>query len=301
LEEFKFRTIAYFARGILLFNLLTPWPALLVEAEERIIFASDFHLGIEYELAKMGINIPYQTDRFLRELLALVQANNPDRVVILGDLKHGVPITSFQEKREIPRFFQALLDVVEHVDLVRGNHDANIQNLAPEAVTIHPSRGFIIGDEYRVAAIHGHAWPYPKLLTADLMIMGHNHPAVQLNTPLGVRITRRAWIQGYPDLKRLVSSMLRQEGKKIDEDPLSTFEKNLGDTIRKLQIVITPTFNDLMGGLPVNEETPKSLLGPLFRSGGVDVNDFDVYLLDGSFLGKVSFLRTLISNQYEMY
>jgi putative SbcD/Mre11-related phosphoesterase len=297
---FKFRVKAYSVRGILLFTPLTPWPALLVEAEERILLASDFHLGIEYELAKMGINIPYQTDRFLRELLDLVRTNGPDRVVILGDLKHGVPITSFQEKREIPRFFQALLDVVEHVDLVRGNHDANIQNLAPEEVNIHPSRGFIIGDKYRVAAIHGHAWPYPKLLTADLMVMGHNHPAVQLNTPLGIRITRRAWVQGYPDLKILASSILRQDGKKIGEDPISTFEKNFGDTIRNLQIVITPTFNDLMGGLPVNEETPKSLLGPLFRSGGVDVEDFDVYLLDGSFLGKVSFLRTLITSQNEM-
>ncbi len=292
---------AYFARGIILFNLLIPWPALLVKAEERVLFASDFHLGIEYELAKMGINIPYQTDRFLRELLELVRSNAPDRVVILGDLKHGVPITSFQEKREIPRFFQALLDVVENVDVVRGNHDANIQNLAPEAVNIHPSRGFVIGDKYRVAAIHGHAWPYPKLLTADLMVMGHNHPAVKLNTPLGIQITRRAWVRGYPDLKNLASSILQQEGKKINEDPLSTFEKSFGDKIRAFPIVIIPTFNDLMGGLPVNEETPKSLLGPLFRSGGVDIEDFDVYLLDGSFLGKVSFLRTLITNQNKMY
>jgi metallophosphoesterase superfamily enzyme len=54
-----------------------------------------------------------------------------------------------------------------------------------------------------------------------------------------------------------------------------------------------PTFNDLMGGLPVNSETPKSLLGPLFRSKAVEVDDFDVYLLDGTFLGRVDFLRGL--------
>jgi metallophosphoesterase superfamily enzyme len=59
-------------------------------------------------------------------------------------------------------------------------------------------------------------------------------------------------------------------------------------------MVIMPTFNDLMGGLPVNSETPKSLLGPLFRSGAVDVEGFDVYLLDGTFLGNVGFLRTLV-------
>jgi len=65
-------------------------------------------------------------------------------------------------------------------------------------------------------------------------------------------------------------------------------------------MVIMPTFNDLLGGFPVNAETPKSLLGPLFRSGAVDVEGFDVYLLDGAFLGKISFLRTLITDPTSM-
>ena len=283
-----------------MFKLLTPWPAMLVEAGERILMATDFHLGIEYELAKMGISIPYQTDRFLEELMDLIREHRPDRVIILGDLKHGVPITSFQEKREIPRFFRSLLDEVEHVDLVRGNHDANIQNLAPEEVEIHPSRGLIIGEGYRVAALHGHAWPYPQLLTADLIVMGHNHPAVQLNTPLGVRITRRAWARGSPDPVKLAGALLDQAGKRPEGDPLTAFEERFGVAMGTPQMVIMHTFNDLMGGLPVNEEGPKSLLGPLFRSGTVDVEDFDVYLLDGSFLGKVSFLRTLVTHPTHM-
>jgi hypothetical protein len=48
-----------------------------------------------------------------------------------------------------------------------------------------------------------------------------------------------------------------------------------------------------MGGMPVNGETPKSLLGPLFRSETINTENMDVYLLDGTFLGKVGFLRTL--------
>jgi metallophosphoesterase superfamily enzyme len=273
---------------------------MLVEAGERILLATDFHLGIEYELAKMGISIPYQTDRFLGEFMDLVREHNPDRVVILGDLKHGVPITSFQEKREIPRFFRSLLDEVEHVDLVRGNHDANIQNLAPEEVEIHPSRGALLGDGYRVAALHGHAWPYPPLLAADLIVMGHNHPAVQLNTPLGVRFTRRAWVRGSLDPVRLAKALLRFEKVKVEANPLATFEAAFDTVIRPPQIVIMPTFNDLMGGLPVNAETPKILMGPLFRSGAVDVEDFDVYLLDGAFMGKISFLRTLMTDPASM-
>ncbi|MGD2142557.1 MAG: metallophosphoesterase family protein [Candidatus Bathyarchaeota archaeon] len=273
--------------------MLTPWPALLVEGDERILLASDFHLGIEYELAKMGINIPYQTERFLGEFMDLVREHHPDRVLLLGDIKHGVPITSFQEKREIPRFFNSILEEVEHVDVVRGNHDANIQNLAPEEVKIHPSKGFVTGEDYRIAALHGHAWPYPRLLAADLIVMGHNHPAVQLNTPLGIRITRRAWVRGEPDPEKIASTLLEQAGEDPREDPLETFEEMFGLKVKEPQMVIMPTFNDMMGGLPVNSDTPKSLLGPLFRSGTIDIEDFDIYLLDGSFLGKVGFLRTL--------
>lgn len=273
-------------------RLLTPWPALLVEGGERLLVASDLHLGIEYELAKMGINIPFQTERYLGELLGLVREHRPDRLVLLGDVKHGVPITSFQEKREIPLFFNALLDEVDQVDVARGNHDGNIQNLAPEGVVIHPSRGFVVEEGFRVGLLHGHAWPYPGLLGCDLLVMGHNHPTVRLNTPLGVRVSRRVWVRGVVDPVRVAAAVLGQDGIKAEE-PLETFRERYGVEVATPQVVIVPTFNDLMGGLPVNSETPKSLLGPLFRSKAVEVDDFDVYLLDGTFLGRVDFLRGL--------
>jgi metallophosphoesterase superfamily enzyme len=266
---------------------------MLVEAEERIMLATDFHLGIEYELAKMGINIPYQTERFLGELLALVREHRPDRLLLLGDIKHGVPITSFQEKREIPRFFGALQEEVDRIDVVRGNHDANLQNLLPEGVEMHTSRGIMIGKEFKIAAFHGHAWPYPRLMAADLMAMGHNHPAVRLNTPLGVRITERVWVRGNCDTARLASAFLEQAGVEAGEDPIQAFEERFGVGVGDPKMVIMPAFNDLLGGLPVNAEAPKSLLGPMFRSGAVDIEGFDVCLLDGTFLGKVGFLRSL--------
>lgn len=276
-----------------LIRLLTPWPAMLVEGEERILLASDFHLGLEYELAKMGINIPYQTDRILGELLALVREHRPDRLLLLGDIKHGVPITSFQERREIPLFFAALQEEVEAIDVVRGNHDGNLQQLVPEGVSIHPSKGFMLGERFRIAAMHGHAWPYPRLISADLMVMGHNHPTVLLKTPLGVRVSQRIWVKGRCDGANLAAAFLRQAGMQAEEDPLEAFEARFGARIDDPQMVLMPAFNDLLGGLQVNAEAPKSLLGPLLRTGAVRIDGFDVYLLDGTFLGDVRFLRTL--------
>jgi metallophosphoesterase superfamily enzyme len=276
-----------------LIRLLTPWPALLIEEEERILMASDLHLGVEYELAKMGINIPYQTDRILGELLTIVREHKPDRLILLGDIKHGVPITSFQERREIPLFFSALLEEVEIIDVARGNHDGNLQNLVPERVIIHPSRGFTVGEKFRISAMHGHAWPYPLMMSTDLLVMGHNHPTVLLNTPLGIRVSKRTWIKGRCDSSPLAEALLKQSGIKSGDNPLRDYETQFGETISDPQMVIIPAFNDLLGGLPVNTEAPKSLLGPLLRTGAVSIEGFEVYLLDGTFLGSVEFLRTL--------
>jgi metallophosphoesterase superfamily enzyme len=276
-----------------LIRLLTPWPALLVEEEERVLMVSDLHLGVEYELAKMGINIPYQTDRILGELLTIVREHKPGRLILLGDIKHGVPITSFQERREIPLFFSTLLEEVEIIDVARGNHDGNLQNLVPERVTIHPSRGFTVGGSFRISAMHGHAWPYPSMMATDLFVMGHNHPTVLLNTPLGIRVSKRTWIKGRCDGGPLAEALLKHSGIVSGDNPLRDYETQFGVTIEDPQMVIIPAFNDLLGGLPVNTEAPKSLLGPLLRTGAVSIEGFEVYLLDGTFLGSVDFLRTL--------
>jgi metallophosphoesterase superfamily enzyme len=52
------------------------------------------------------------------------------------------------------------------------------------------------------------------------------------------------------------------------------------------QILLMPAFNPLCGGTAVNQDT---LLGP-FRS-LIDVDNADLYLLDGSSLGKVKDLK----------
>lgn len=274
-------------------KLLTPWPALLLEEDERVLLVADLHIGFEYELAKMGISIPYQSDRLLEELLTIVHECRPHRLIILGDLKHGIPIASFQEKREIPRFLEALKEEVEVVEVVRGNHDGGLQSLVPEGVKIHSSRGVLMGEKLKVGIFHGHAWPSPKLMGADLLVMGHNHPIVLLRTPLGIRLSRRVWAKGTCDGERLASAYIEREGVEIGEDAVGRFEEVHSLRIRDPQMILMPAFNDLLGGLPINSEAPKTLLGPLLRTGAVDTSGFEVYLLDGTILGEVKFLRSL--------
>jgi metallophosphoesterase superfamily enzyme len=277
-------------------RLLTPHPALMVENGERVMLAADLHLGMEYDLAKQGISIPYQWSRMLDELMALLEEHRPDRLVLLGDVKHGVPATSFQERREIPGFFETLLGAVDQIDVTRGNHDANIQQFLPKQVHLHSSKGIMFGEGFRVAAMHGHAWPSPEAAAADCMVMAHNHPTVLLNTPLGIKVSQRAWVRGVCDRVKLARAFLEQDNVKAEGDPVAEFIDRYEVEPWCPEIIIMPMFNDLLGGLPVNSEAPKSLLGPLFRTEAVDLEDFDVYLLDGTYIGKVDFLRRRLEN-----
>ncbi len=274
-------------------RLLTPWPALLADIGERILIVADLHIGLEYELSKAGVNIPFQTERIQGELLALCKEYKPDRLVIAGDVKHGVPVTSFQEKRELPTLFEVLLTEVPRIDVTRGNHDGNIQDLATKDVEIHSSKGIILGDDYKIAIFHGHAWPRPKALEADLLVAGHNHPTVLLRTPLGIRMTQRAWVKGVAEPGRLAKAFLEQDAVKYEGDPVAAFNEHYKAEIGCPEMILMPTFNDLLGGLPVNGEAPQSLLGPMLRRNAIKTDDFEVYLLDGTYLGKVGFLREL--------
>jgi hypothetical protein len=268
---------------------------LLADIGERILIVADLHIGLEYELSKAGVNIPYQTERIQGELLALCKEYKPDRLVIAGDVKHGVPVTSFQEKRELPTLFEVLLTEVPRIDVTRGNHDGNIQNLTTKNVEIHSSKGIILGDDYKIAIFHGHAWPKPKALEADCLIAGHNHPTVLLRTPLGIRMTQRAWVKGIADPKRLAKAFLEQDTVKYEGDPVAAFNEHYKAEMGCPEMILMPTFNDLLGGLPVNGEAPQSLLGPMLRRNAIKTDDFEVYLLDGTYLGKVGFLRELNS------
>ena len=91
-------------------------PALLLKDEDKnedILVASDFHIGIEYELLEKGINLPSQTKKMLSHLQNLIAQYNIDHLIILGDVKHNIPSASRQEYFEVPEFFDALSEKVD--------------------------------------------------------------------------------------------------------------------------------------------------------------------------------------------
>ena len=180
--------------------------------------------------------------------------------------------------------------------VVRGNHDANLEPLLPENVEFLPATGTVIGD---VGVFHGHKWPSPALLGCKTLVMGHLHPVVVFRDPTGCKIMRQVWMKAKCDPEALAKILLQKSGVKIIGSVAETLWKNYNIKAKATEIFIMPSFNDFLGGRPINETRPRkevgseALIGPVLRSEAVDVDDSELYLLDGTFLGTLNQLRQL--------
>jgi uncharacterized protein len=221
--------------------------------------AADLHMGLEHELWLGGVSIPSQTEKILERLLRSLDEIKPDKLLLLGDVKHNVPKTSWQEKRDIPRFLESLSRRIQ-VEIVLGNHDSDLASIAPPGVRVRPSSGFILDD---VGYFHGHTWPDEKVLCANLLVAAHLHPVLRLKDPLGHFVTRRIWAR----MNLLPDAVKRQYGFACNSE-----------------IIIAPAFNDLCGGLPLNEpcDEPRGPIPSL-----VDLSSARIYLMDGTYLGTL--------------
>jgi uncharacterized protein len=282
-----------------MFSLLFPNAAAIVKTKEsKTLLISDPHIGWEMELQKKGIHVPSQTNKLLDKLLSLLGEYKPDRLVILGDVKYTVVKSEFGEWQDIPQFFQKILSRVAQVAVVRGNHDANLEPLLPENVEFLPATGAVVGD---VGVFHGHKWPSPELLGCETLVMGHLHPVVVFRDPTGYRLTRQVWMKIEVDGEALAKTLLAKAKIKLEGSIDQTLQKHYGINLRTSELYIMPSFNDFLGGRPINESRPKKeigpeeLIGPVLRSEAVDVEDSELFLLDGTFLGNLRQLRQLNS------
>jgi putative SbcD/Mre11-related phosphoesterase len=278
-------------------KLLLPNPAALIKAQKRkTLVIADPHLGWEMTLQAKGIHVPSQTPKLLKKLLALLSRYKPDALVILGDVKYTVVVTELGEWHDVPDFFTELKRHISDIRIVRGNHDANLEPLLPENIEMLPATGTIIGD---VGLFHGHKWPSPALLKCKTLVMGHLHPVVVFRDPTGFKITRQVWMKAQCNTNQLSKLLLQKYKIKIEDTPEATVKKHYGFKPQTAQIFIMPSFNDFLGGRPVNEAKPRkkpgseALIGPVLRLEAVDVGNSELYLLDGTYLGTLNQLRRL--------
>lgn len=179
---------------------------------------------------------------------------------------------------------------------MRGNHDANLDPLLPEKVNILPATGMVIGD---VGVFHGHMWPSPALLACKTLVMGHIHPVVVFKDPSGFKINRQVWMKANCNTDLLAKIFLQKHNVKIEGAVSETLRRHFKIKAKVRQLFIMPSFNDFLGGRAINETHPRKKVGsealiePILRSEAVDVNNSEIYLLDGTFLGTLNQLKKL--------
>ena len=227
-------------------------PALLLEGQTLVV--ADLHLGFEGELRSKGINIPLKGDEFARKIRALAASVKPERLVLLGDVKHHVAGPEKLEFLLVPHFFGAIMGLTTEVHVILGNHDGGLEGLLPRDVIVHGPEGMRLGENWLT---HGSAGLPREAESSKWVIMGHVHPSVRLSDAMGYRYSFQVWLSGP------------RRGRKGG------------------MIMVMPSFNNYVGQLVMNEPTKATLRGPLLSKKMVDLDDLEVYTLDGHDLGRL--------------
>ena len=272
-----------------------PYPALLLQNNrDRALVVADLHIGWERLLSQRGVHVPSQTPKIKNTLLKLIKETNPTQAIFLGDVKDAIAKVAMEEWRDIPEFFEDIQKQVSDIQVVLGNHDGNLEPLLPENVKIVPASGTSFGD---VGLFHGHAWPAPELLECRSLISGHVHPTVAIRDPMGFRMTRQVLLKAPCNGTQLVKTLRKYLGNK-NSNLAGVPEETDEAKVKVSQLFIMPSFNQFLGGRPINEKRKgrkkdDAYIGPILRSGCVNIDEAEVYLLDGTFLGTVDQLKAL--------
>lgn len=235
-------------------------PALFAPDVSAVIVA-DLHIGLEHEILLAGARIPPKTGEMQSRLVNILRETGAKNLIIAGDLKHNIPVSSFREEREIPRLIESLFEIVDEIHLVPGNHDGGIADYLPPHVRLHTNKGLVMGD---YGIWHGHCWPSEDVMAARTVLMGHVHPQAVFVDGVETRSSERCWVRGRWDFAKAHRKY-----------------ETLGEGF-----LMIPAFNDLCGGSHVNDMSQRKI-GTVLRHELADIKQSELFLLDGTNLGKV--------------
>ena len=131
-------------------------------------------------------------------LMAATESHRPDRIVLLGDLLYHGPRNDLPSDYNPKRVITMLNEIAERVLAVRGNCDAEVDQMvldfpcmADYALLDDPLTGrslfFTHGHVYG-AGLHGSVNRMPKLHCGDALVYGHTHVKVNQEDGRGIHL-----------------------------------------------------------------------------------------------------------------
>ena len=239
-------------------------PALVLEGEKKHLVVTDLHIGFESSMASNEIFIGKNStiNETIQELSDMIDAEKPESVILLGDVKSSVKSISKSEWAEIPLFFETISQKCEIV-LVPGNHDANISRLVPQNITMISSTGMV---EENTLLTHGHTMPSENFSHIDKIIMGHVHPVFFQED--SVINGQRVWVS-----------------MKIEKEKI--FPNKSGE----LEIIIIPSFNKYF--YATHRRKYKKSISPIIDR-VKSVANARIVTLDGTIIGNESMIDQVL-------
>ena len=235
-------------------------PALCLEGNEKSLIITDLHIGFESSLATNEIFIGKNStiNETIQEITDIIDSEKPDSLILLGDVKSSIKNSSKNEWDEIPLFFENI-DKKCNVTLIPGNHDANIQRLVPQEVSMISSTGMI---QENILLTHGHTMPSENFSHVDKIIMGHVHPVFFQEE--SVLNGQRVWVS------------LKTEKQNI-------FPNKSGE----IEITIIPSFNKYF--YATHKRKYKKSISPIIEK-IKNISSARIVTLDGTIIGNESMI-----------
>ncbi len=214
--------------------------------ERRTLALADVHLGFEEALHRDGTLVPRGHLATIQERLGEIAdafGISPERpwtrAIVNGDLRHQFGPFTNMEWAHIRGLLAQLGELAEHIVLIQGNHDGNLDVLTTEFANVDVVSRYQLGD---TLFLHGDAEPQDIPPEVSTLAIGHDHPAVRLRDPVTGRMELfKCWLLGRYHDRRLV---------------------------------VMPSFNPWTAGSDLTQERP---LSPLLN--GMDLTSMEVYLI----------------------
>jgi putative SbcD/Mre11-related phosphoesterase len=235
-------------------------PALFIK-NKQILVVADLHIGIESQLREQGLQTTSHAKKMIKHFSSLCKKFKPKEIILLGDIKHNIPSTTFQERKDVRNFLTQITEY-SSIHIIPGNHDGFIGKLSPKEIIIHPSDGFYIEN---VGFVHGHRWPSEIIMRCEQIIIAHTHPTVMFKDRLEFRTFEPCWIKGIFLKDKLIEKYSNSKNP---------------------EILVMPAFNPLCGGIAANQE---GITGPIGKL--IDIQNSQIYLIDGTSLGKIKDIK----------
>ena len=239
-------------------------PVLVLEGKRKSLVITDIHIGFESSMASNEVFVGKNsaTDELIEELTQIIDSEKPDSIILLGDVKTSIKNITKIEWEQVPLFFKKIREKCDVV-LVPGNHDANIQRLTPENISMISAAGMV---EENILLTHGHTMPPENFSHVDKIIMGHLHPVFFQED--SIINGQRVWVS-------------------IKTEKENVFPSRRGE----LEIVIVPSFNRYL--YATHKREYKKSISPIINRVKT-VSKAKIITLDGVIIGDETNLSQVI-------